>query len=86
LPKEYALQEFIPALCEALNSGGVLEIFSFTHEETLNMPTKYTLEEVVQAVGDLEIVRSKAFSYEGMHKKLGAHTFYELQVIARKSN
>ena len=84
LPKEYALQEFIPALCEALNPGGILEIFSFTPEETLNVPTKYALEEVVQAVGDLEVIKQKAFSYEGMHKKLGAHTFYELQVIAQK--
>ncbi|MDD5083740.1 MAG: methyltransferase domain-containing protein [Candidatus Moranbacteria bacterium] len=84
LPKEYALQEFLPALCKALNPGGVLEVFSFTPEETLNVPTKYTLEEIVQAIGDLEIVKQKAFSYEGMHRKLGPHTFFELHIIAKK--
>jgi len=25
------------------------------------------------------------FSYDGMHKKLGAHTFHELHIIARKT-
>lgn len=84
LPKDYALQEFIPILCEALSPGGILEIFSFTPEETLNVPTKYTIEEISHAMGDLEIIKQQAFSYDGMHKKLGAHTFYELQVIARK--
>ncbi|GEM_PF-1354398 len=85
LPKEYVLQEFIPALCKALNPGGVLEIFTFTPEETLSVPTKYTLEEVAGALGDVEIIEQKAFSYDGMHKKLGAHTFYELHIIARKT-
>ncbi len=84
LPKEYALQEFLPTLCRSLNPGGVLEIFTFTPEETLAVPTKYTLEEVIGALDGLEVVKQRTFSYDGMHRKLGAHTFYELQVIARR--
>lgn len=85
LPKEYALQDFLPSLCASLNQGGVLEIFSFTPEETLNVPTKYILEEITASFGsDMEIIEQKMFSYEGMHRKLGAHTFHELHVIGRK--
>ena len=46
LSKEYALNEFIPKLCASLNQGGLLEIFSFTSEEELDVPTKYALEEI----------------------------------------
>lgn len=86
LPKEYSLQEFIPHLCTSLNLGGLLEIFTFTPEETLAVPTKYTLEEIVRALAahGLEIVQQKTLSYDGMHRKVGAHTFHELHVIARK--
>jgi trans-aconitate methyltransferase len=85
LPKEYALQDFIPSLCSALNQGGLLEIFSFTPEETLNVPTKYTLEEIIASFGSvMEIIEQKTVSYEGMHRKLGAHTFHELHVIGKR--
>jgi trans-aconitate methyltransferase len=85
LPKVYVLQQFLPALCSALNPGGLLEIFSFTPKETLSVPTKYSLEEVVSSIGGLEIIKQEAFSYDGMHRKLGPHTFHELHVIGRKS-
>ncbi len=85
LSKKYALNEFIPKLCASLNQGGLLEIFSFTPEEELNVPTKYTLEEILAALNfDLEVIKQEVLSYEGLHKKLGKHTFHELHVIARK--
>jgi trans-aconitate methyltransferase len=86
LPKEYVLRKLLPTLCDLLNPGGVLEISAFTTEETLDVPTKYTLEEVVKvlAVSDVEIMKQEAISYNGMHRKLGAHTFHELQVIVKK--
>jgi trans-aconitate methyltransferase len=85
LTKAYALQEFLPTICQALNPGGVLEIFTFTPEETLSVPTTYTLEEVRDALGELTIIEQKTYSYDGTHRKVGPHTFHELHVIAKKS-
>ena len=85
LSKEYALNEFIPKLCAPLNQGGLLEIFSFTSEEELDVPTKYALEEILAALEiNLEVIKQEVFSYEDLHKKLGKHAFHELHVIARK--
>ncbi len=84
LPKEYALGKLLPRLRDALNPGGVLEIFTFSPEETLDVPTKYTAEEIVGALGGLEIVKQETSSYDGMHRKLGPHTFHEVWIIAKK--
>jgi len=84
LSKEYTLEQFLPSLCGALNPGGILEVFTFTPEEILNVPTKYTLEEIVDAMGDLDILEQKTFSYDAMHRKVGMHTSHELHVIGKK--
>ncbi len=85
LQKEHALREFLPSLCESLNEGGLLEVFSFTPEEkVLSVPTTYTLEEIALSINSLKILRQKTFSYEGMHRELGKHTFHELHVIGKK--
>ncbi|MEI7750059.1 MAG: class I SAM-dependent methyltransferase [Candidatus Moraniibacteriota bacterium] len=84
LPKAYVLQEFLPTICQALNPGGVLEVFTFTPEETLPVPTTYTLDEIVSAVKELNIIEQKTYSYDGTHRKLGPHTFHELHIIAKK--
>ena len=86
LPKAYVLERFLPNLCEALNPRGILEIFTFTPEETLDVPTKYTLEEVTSALTGVDIIKQRTFSYDAMHRKIGAHTFHELQVIGRKKD
>lgn len=85
LPKEYALGELLPRLRDTLNPGGVLEIFTFSPEETLDVPTKYTAEEIIGALDGLEIVKQETSSYDGMHRKLGPHTFHEVWIIAKKS-
>ena len=84
LPKEYVLGQFLPGLCDVLNPGGLLEIFTFTPEETLDIPAKYTVEEMVGALHGMEVITQETKSYEKMHRKLGQHTFHEAWVIARK--
>jgi len=84
LPKEYTLNKFLPLLQEHLNQNGILDIFTFTPEETLDVPTKYTLEEVVTGLNTLKILKQEVYSYKGMHRKVGKHTFHEMHVTGKK--
>jgi trans-aconitate methyltransferase len=85
LQREHALREFLPSLCKSLTPGGLFEISTFLPEETLQVPTKYALEEVLSALDPyVEILEQKTVSYEGMHRKLGMHTFHEIYILARK--